>query len=159
MMNKFNPDYAIHVGQFLKNALNAYDMKQAELAEKIGVSKSVINEIIKGKRNINAAFALKLEPIFDMPASYWMELQTQFDIAVAKAGTARHSTRHRASSSARTDFKFFISVSSSIMNLSPRLRMHRTDSEWVFFRPGRLRAHNKPDYCSTGFSKKQGLFR
>ena len=83
MMNKFNPDYAIHVGQFLKNALDAYDMKQAELAEKIGVSKSIINEIIKGKRNINAAFALKLEPIFDMPASYWMELQYQFDIAVA----------------------------------------------------------------------------
>ena len=87
MMNKFNPDYAIHVGQFLKNALDAYDMKQAELAEKIGVSKSIVNEIIKGKRNINAAFALKLEPIFDMPASYWMDLQTQFDIAVAKAGT------------------------------------------------------------------------
>ena len=30
MMNKFNPDYAIHVGQFLKNALNAYDMKNKE---------------------------------------------------------------------------------------------------------------------------------
>ena len=49
MTNKFNPDYAIHVGQFLKNALNAYDMKQADLAEKIGVPKSIVNEIIKGK--------------------------------------------------------------------------------------------------------------
>ena len=88
MMNKFNPDYAIHVGQFLKNALDAYDMKQAELAEKIGVSKSIVNEIIKGKRNINASFALKLEPIFDMPASYWMGLQNQFDIVIAKAGAS-----------------------------------------------------------------------
>ncbi len=87
MRTKFNPDYAVHVGQFIKKALDAYDMKQAELAEKIDVPKSVINEIIKGKRNINAAFALKLEPVFEMPADYWMSLQTQFDIAVARAGT------------------------------------------------------------------------
>ena len=87
MMNKFNPNYAIHVGQFLKNALEACDLKQADLAQQIDVPKSVINEIIKGKRNMNATLAVKLEPIFGMPAKYWMDLQSQFDIAVAKAGT------------------------------------------------------------------------
>lgn len=87
MMTKFNPNYAVHVGQFIKKALVAYNMNQADLAERIGVQRSFINEIIKGKRNINATLALKLEPVFDMPASYWLELQNQFDIAVAKART------------------------------------------------------------------------
>lgn len=87
MKTKFNPNYAVHVGQFLKKALTSYDMRQADLAERIGVQKSVVNEIIKGKRNVNASFALKLEPVFGMPASYWLELQNQFDIAVAKEGT------------------------------------------------------------------------
>lgn len=87
MRTEFIPDYAIHVGQFIKKALDAYGMKQADLSEKTGIPKSVINEIVKGKRNINVAIALKLEPVFEMPADYWMSLQSQFDIAVARAGT------------------------------------------------------------------------
>lgn len=84
--NNYTFDYAIHPGEFLKRALSNIGMKQSELAEKTGISKTVINEIIKGKRSINTDFAIAIEPIFDMPASYWLGLQNDFDIATAKAG-------------------------------------------------------------------------
>ncbi len=78
-------DYAIHPGEFLKRALSDIGMKQSELAIKTGISKTIINEVIKGKRSINTDFAIAIEPIFGMPASYWLGLQNDFDIATAKA--------------------------------------------------------------------------
>lgn len=86
MMNKYEYDYAIHPGEFLNRALQNRGMKQLELANQINISKTIINEIIKGKRNINKTVAVSLEPIFGLPASYWLGLQNDFDIAVTKAG-------------------------------------------------------------------------
>lgn len=79
MVTKFN--FAIHVGEFLKDALDASNMKQSELANKIDVHKSIINEIIKGKRGMNVTLAQKLEAIFGLPANYWMKIQNDYDIA------------------------------------------------------------------------------
>jgi len=86
METSLNLIYAIHVGVFIRQALEGYNMKQTELAEKTGVSKTIINEIMKGKRNINADFAILLEPIFGMPAKFWLGIQNDFDIAIQKAG-------------------------------------------------------------------------
>ena len=86
METNYTFDYAIHPGEFLKRALDNIGMKQSELAAKTGISKTIVNEIIKGKRSLNADFAVAIEPIFGMPASYWLGLQNDFDIATAKAG-------------------------------------------------------------------------
>ena len=49
MAIEYRPNYAVHVGKFLKDALAAHNMKQNELSEKTGISKTIINEIINGK--------------------------------------------------------------------------------------------------------------
>lgn len=85
MATEYKPNYAIHVGVFLKDALEAYGMTQKELSDKIGVSKTIINEIIKGKRGMNAALASSLEPFFGMSAKYWMNIQSDFELAEARA--------------------------------------------------------------------------
>ena len=86
MATEFNPNYAVHVGKFLKDALEAHHMKQSELAEKIGVSKTIVNEIVKGKRGINAHLAVSLEPIFGFPASFWLNIQSDYDVMKTKKG-------------------------------------------------------------------------
>ena len=74
-------NYVISVGAVLADDLRAMAITQKELAEKTGVAKSIINEIIKGKRKITVELAIKFEPIFGVPADYWINLQTQYELA------------------------------------------------------------------------------
>lgn len=74
-------NYAIHVGVILKDHLDALGLTQKELCERIEVSTTVINELIKGKRNMNANLANKLADVFGLPAKYWMGIQADYDLA------------------------------------------------------------------------------
>ena len=52
---KFNPDYTVAPGETLLETLESLGMKQAELAERTGLSTKHINGIIKGKNIIYVA--------------------------------------------------------------------------------------------------------
>ena len=49
----------------------------------LGKSASVINDIIKGKRSINAEIAVLLEAVTDINAAVWMDVQSKYVIAEA----------------------------------------------------------------------------
>jgi len=74
---------AIHAGEFLEDALEEYDMSQADLAERTGLSKKIINDIVKGRNPITHPTAFKLSKVFNFPAEYWMKLQQAYDANVA----------------------------------------------------------------------------
>lgn len=84
MATEFNPNYRLHPGVFLKDDLETLGMSQKTLAEKSGISKTIINEVIKGKRNITPAMAMKFEEIIGEPASFWMGIQTKYDLFIEK---------------------------------------------------------------------------
>lgn len=84
MATEFKPNYAIHPGVFLREEMEAMEMTQKELAEKVGCSPSVINEIIREKRKINAEMAVRLERALYSPASYWLRLQALYDEVIAR---------------------------------------------------------------------------
>lgn len=63
--------------QFLKpNQISPY-----RLAKEIAVSKPRICDIIRGERAISANTAIRLSRFFNNEAEYWLNLQTQFDLA------------------------------------------------------------------------------
>jgi len=75
------PFDATHPGVLIKDELDARDdINQKELAKKIGVKPSFINEIIKGKRPVTADIAVVLESVLEIPADYWMKFQSQYEI-------------------------------------------------------------------------------
>lgn len=74
------PAVAIHPGEILKDEIIARDIKQKELAELTGIQASQLNEIIKGKRNINAETALLLGRALQMDAVLWTNLQANYDL-------------------------------------------------------------------------------
>lgn len=84
MATNFNPNYAVHPGRILAEDIRALKMTQVELANRIGVQKSLINEIIKGKRSINAKIAVLLEKVIDEPAGFWLQLQSKYDEIIAR---------------------------------------------------------------------------
>ena len=57
--NQYVPDYLVTPGEVLDEYLDAYGMSQAELADRTGMAKKTINEIIKGKAPITSDTALK----------------------------------------------------------------------------------------------------
>ncbi len=84
MVNKVNVNYATHPGIILKRYLKNLEMSQIALAGQTGINKVVISDIIKGKRNITTNIALKLESVFEMPAKFWIGLQSDYDEAIAR---------------------------------------------------------------------------
>ena len=57
-----------------------YGITQKELAEKVGVARRRINEIIKGKRSITPDTAIRLGHLFKMTPEYWLNLQMKTDL-------------------------------------------------------------------------------
>lgn len=78
------PAFATHPGEILLDEIVANDFSQIDFAKMIGYNRSQLNEIIKGKRNINADLALLLEKTLGIDAEYWMEAQKNFDLDKAR---------------------------------------------------------------------------
>ncbi|HUW04664.1 MAG TPA: HigA family addiction module antitoxin [Williamwhitmania sp.] len=78
------PAISTHPGEVLKDELDSRNIKQKEFAHDIGTSPTILNEILKGKRNITADIALHLEAQLEIPADFWMKLQSQYDIDLAR---------------------------------------------------------------------------
>ena len=49
----------------------------------MGVTSMRVNEIIRGKRAITADTALRLAKVFGTSAKFWMNLQINYDLALA----------------------------------------------------------------------------
>lgn len=78
------PAIAIHPGELLQDELGERNIKQKDFAAMIGMANTQLNEIIKGKRNLNAELALLIGKALGMDAAIWMNLQTNFDLDAAK---------------------------------------------------------------------------
>lgn len=64
------------VGEFLMKLIFFSGISQKEAAEKIGVVPPTLNDIIKGKRKVNADITKKIEIVLGVPAIVWMTWQT-----------------------------------------------------------------------------------
>ena len=76
-LKKFE-EYVIAPGETLLELLETNCMTQLDLANKTGITKKTINEIIKGKAPITPATALKLEYVFNIRASFWNNLESDY---------------------------------------------------------------------------------
>lgn len=72
------PFRAVHPAEIIKDEFKARGMTQKELAERMGMQASNLSRLLKGE-NITASIAQKLEDALEIPADFWMRLQTQYD--------------------------------------------------------------------------------
>lgn len=82
--NSFKPNYAVPPGETLRETLQSIGMTQAELAQRAGRPKKTINEIVKGKAAITADTALQLERVLGIPASFWNNLERNYQETLAR---------------------------------------------------------------------------
>jgi antitoxin HigA-1 len=82
-MNKPLPP--VHPGEILmEEFLEPMGISQYRLAKDISVPPGRINEIVHGKRSINADTALRLGRFFGMSPMFWLNLQTRYDLELTE---------------------------------------------------------------------------
>ncbi len=84
---------AVHPGEILKDELEELDITPTEFARQIEVPPNRVSQIISGKRAITGDTALRLGHWFGTDPQFWLNLQVQFDLAVADRQTG-NAIRH-----------------------------------------------------------------
>ncbi|MDQ5910333.1 MAG: antitoxin HigA [Pseudomonadota bacterium] len=80
----------------LEDFLKPLGLTQYRLAKEIGVPQRRIGEIVAGKRAITIDTGLRLAHFFGMNEGFWIGLQTDYDMAMAKNTLAEVLSRiHR----------------------------------------------------------------
>ena len=82
--NTMTSSMLIHPGEMIKDEIIARGMTQKELAKQMGVSYTVFNEILNGKRPVTTEYALLLEAALGTNASIWIGLQADYNMQKAK---------------------------------------------------------------------------
>lgn len=75
----------MHPGEVLKELyLDPLDMGAIALARRLGVPRTRIERLIKGQTGMTPDTALRLARAFSTTPAYWMNLQTNYDMAAAR---------------------------------------------------------------------------
>jgi addiction module HigA family antidote len=83
----------IHPGRILRRELAARDLSANALSRALRVPSGRIVDILNGKRSISAETALRLGRYFGNDALFWINLQAQYDLAVAERDVGRRIAR------------------------------------------------------------------
>jgi addiction module HigA family antidote len=77
----------IHPGEILREEfLRPMNLSAHALAMALQVPAPRINDVVRERRAVTVDTALRLAKYFGMSAEFWMGLQTDFDMATARAG-------------------------------------------------------------------------
>ena len=82
--NNLEPLEPTHPGDLLKDEIECWGISQKQLAADMGVSYTVLNDIVRGKRAVNTKFSLLCEQAMDIPAHLLLNLQAEYDMITAK---------------------------------------------------------------------------
>ena len=82
--NDMTSSMLIHPGEMIKDELIARGITQKALAKQMGVSYTVFNEILNGKRPVTTEYALLLEAALGTNANIWLGLQSEYNMQKMK---------------------------------------------------------------------------
>lgn len=75
---------AFHPGEFLREEVEDRKIPKKDVAKSLQILPHHLSEIFAGKRNISATLAVKLEKLLDISSHYWLGMQMEYDLFLAK---------------------------------------------------------------------------
>ena len=82
--NNMTSSMLIHPGEMIKDEIVARGLTQKDLAQQMGVSYTVFNEILNGKRPVTTEYALLFEAALGTDANIWLGLQAKYNMQKMK---------------------------------------------------------------------------
>lgn len=87
-VSKKKPLNAVHPGEILREEFMApMGITAYRLAKDLHVPLPRINDVVREKRNLTADTALRLARYFGSSAEFWMNLQSNYELDIARATT------------------------------------------------------------------------
>jgi len=74
----------VHPGEYLKEVMADFGLTMNQLAKALHVPANRISAIAAGTRGISGETALRLGRYFGTSAEYWMNMQSHYDLEVAR---------------------------------------------------------------------------
>ena len=78
------PGRSTHPGTVLNNELRERGIKQKDFAKALDMAVPNLSELIKGKRNITEAIAIKLEKALGISFHTWINLQSRYNYMIKR---------------------------------------------------------------------------
>ena len=78
---------------FREKLLDGMGLTQAQLARAIGISCPRLNMILKGRCQISAEIALRVERVFDISPQYWLRISSEFELFEERERMSRELDR------------------------------------------------------------------
>ena len=82
--NNIMPFSPTHPGEVLNAEIEFLKISKRELALQMGVSYTVLNEILNSKRSVNAEFALRVEAALGLEAEMLLNMQARYNLQVTR---------------------------------------------------------------------------
>lgn len=86
--NNLTPSNPIHPGELIKDEIEYRGISQRKLALQMGVSPTLLNEILNRKRSVSTEYALLFEAALGIDAEVWIRQQARYDMQMAKSDTS-----------------------------------------------------------------------
>lgn len=84
-LHEYNPDYAVAPGETIREQLDCMSMTQKELAHKMKRPIEQICRLVNGSIGLTVETALQLESALGLPARFWMNLEVDYRLHIARA--------------------------------------------------------------------------
>ncbi len=81
---ELRPAFPTHPGKVIEMELEARELKKSSFAMDLRMYPSHFSDILKGRRGISAAIALKLEKALGIDAAFWLRMQMDYDLAIER---------------------------------------------------------------------------
>ena len=81
-------DIAIPPGELLAEEIEVRGMTQRDLAKAMGRSSQFVSAIVRGVKVIDARTAIELEQALGIAAGFWLRLEAQYRLALARREVA-----------------------------------------------------------------------
>ena len=95
----------IHPGEILGDELEETNLSAKKLADIIEVPPNRLYQLVAGKRNMTADTTLRLSRYFGTSADFWMNLQTAYELDLARHGIGKAIQRIPKRSETSVDTK------------------------------------------------------
>ncbi len=82
--NNLKPFQPTHPGEVLKEELEFRGISQRGLARDLGISYSVLNEVLNGKRSLSPELAMMMEAALGVDAAPLLAMQNEYDMLMAE---------------------------------------------------------------------------
>jgi addiction module HigA family antidote len=83
-----------HPGEtILEEVLKPLDMSVNQLANNLGITATRLDDIVRGRRGVTADTALRLARYLGTSAEFWLGLQLEYDLRIAKQAKMKEIER------------------------------------------------------------------